>query len=158
MRSQKRRLVGLRERLHAGLLGREVQAGWIHGDFWLGNIRVAPDTGRATGIIDWDCAGSPELPAHDLVHLALYGQSLERGVSLGSMVAEVVEKGTWPAECEELIRHSRWSWGDRISDSDVALLYWLRYVSAMIDQQRDYVHHSVLVWQYRNVLRVLRAL
>ena len=148
----------VRERLHAALRGREVFAGWVHGDFWLGNLRVAPDTGRLIGIIDWDCAGDGELPAHDLVHLALYGYSVERGISLGAVVADVVRTGTWPADCEELIRHSRWSWDPQIGDDDIALLYWLRYAAAMTAQQQDYVHHSVYVWQWCNVRRVLTAL
>lgn len=148
----------LRDRLHQGLQGRQVHAGWIHGDFWLGNLRVDPDTGAATGVIDWDCAGTDELPAHDLLHFALYGRSVDSGVSLGTVVAETVTTGTWPAECEEILRHARWSWGDQVADADVALLYWLRYTTLMIAQQRDYAHHSVLVWQLRNVARVLRHL
>jgi hypothetical protein len=152
------RLALLRQRLHQRLLDREVQAGWIHGDFWLGNIRVDPDAGAITGVIDWDCAGRDELPAHDLLHLGLYGHSLDRGVSLGSVVAETVVAGTWPAECEAILRHGRWAWGDRLSDADIALLYWLRYTAVMIAQQRDYVHHSILIWEWRNIVSVLRSL
>lgn len=151
------RLDRVRNRLHGRLAGRRVHAGWIHGDYWLGNVRVTPDTGRAVGVIDWDCAGSRELPAHDLLHLALFGRSVERGQSLGSVIAEVLTAGSWPAECEELVGRGRWAWG-ALADSDVALLYWLRYMAAMTTQQQDYVDHSVLVWRLRNIVPVLRCL
>lgn len=145
-------------RLREGLLGHEVHAGWVHGDFWLGNLRVDPTSGAVTGIIDWDCADKGELAAHDLLHLALYGSSLRRDVSLGQVVAETVTEGTWPPGCEAILRHARWAWDEHVSDADVALLYWLRYTAVMIAQQRDYVHHSILAWEWRNVVRVLRAL
>lgn len=147
----------LHRRLRTDLLGRTVHAGWIHGDFWLGNLRVDPVTGTVTGIIDWDCAGEGELAAHDLLHLALYGSSVRRGVSLGQVVAETVSRGTWSPDCEAILRNARWAWSDELSDADVALLYWLRYTAVMIAQQRDYVHHSILAWEWRNVVRVLRG-
>jgi hypothetical protein len=40
----------------------------------------------------------------------------------------------------------------------VTLLYWLRYTTLMIAQQREYVHHSILAWEARNVVGVLRSL
>jgi len=152
------RLEALRWRLRRSLVGRRVQAGWIHGDFWWGNIRVDPATGGVTGVVDWDCAERDELPAHDLLHLALYGESLRRGVSLGRLVAGVVAAGSWSADCERLIRQGRWAWAGQLSDVDVALLYWLRYTAMMIAQQRDYVDHSILVWEWRNVVPVLRSI
>lgn len=152
------RLARVQRRLRQELAGRTVHAGWIHGDFWLGNLRVDPIAGGATGVIDWDCAGPRELPAHDLLHLALYGVSVERRVDLGTLVAESLAEGTWPASCEEVVRHARWSWDDGISDSAVLLLYWLRHVVLIGLQQRDYVEHSVLAWRWNNVVRVLRCL
>jgi aminoglycoside phosphotransferase (APT) family kinase protein len=158
LRASPRGLDTVQARLHQALRGREVYSGWIHGDYWLGNIRVDPVSGKATGIIDWDCAGQDELPAHDLLHLALYGLSIERGVSLGAVVAETVRCGTWPAQAEGILRHGRWAWADGLADADVALLYWLRYISMMMVQQRDYVDHSILMWEWRNVACVLRSL
>jgi aminoglycoside phosphotransferase (APT) family kinase protein len=129
----------------------------VHGDFWLGNLRVAPATGALTGVIDWDCAGEAELPAHDLLHLALYDHSLERGVDLGRLVAEAVTAGTWPAACEDVVGQGRWAW-EGVDDTTVVLLYWLRYVAAMAAQHRTYAQHSVIGWQVHNVWRVLRCL
>jgi hypothetical protein len=157
MRLRSERLDLLRRRLRDGLAGHHVQASWVHGDLWLGNLRVEPDTGAVTGVIDWDCAGDRELPAHDLMHLALFGSSVQRGVSLGTVVAEVLTAGTWPRACEAILRHGRWSWGG-VDDETVALLYWLRYVAAMAAQHRSYAEHSLLGWQVHNVSRVLRCL
>lgn len=152
------RLARLRRRLRSELNGRWVHAGWIHGDFWLGNLLVDPATGAATGLVDWDCAGPQELPAHDLLHLALFGIAVERRVNLGTVVAESLAKGTWPVACEDVLRHARWSWDDTIGDSTVLLLYWLRHVVLVARQQRDHVEHSVLAWRWHNVVRVLRCL
>jgi aminoglycoside phosphotransferase (APT) family kinase protein len=152
------RLARLQVRLHEDLTGRRVHAGWIHGDFWLGNLRVDPVTGAATGVVDWDCAGPRELPAHDLLHLALYSLAVQRGSPLGAVVAESLAEGTWPTACEEVIGHARWSWDETISDSTVLLLYWLRHVMLVARQQRDHVQHSVLAWRWQNVVRVLRCL
>ena len=147
----------LRLRLRDGLAGRRVHAGWVHGDFWPGNLRVDPGTGAVVGVIDWDCFGQGELAVHDLLHLALYHAGLERRVSLGTQVAEVLAAGTWPAAYEEVVRPSRWSW-EEVDDSTVVLLYWLRYVAAMAVQHRSYAEHSLLGWQVHNVWRVLRCL
>jgi hypothetical protein len=157
LRCRPDRLDRLRRRLRDGLAGRRVDAGWIHGDFWPGNLRVDPGTGAVVGVIDWDCSGDRELPAHDLLHLALYGVGLERGVSLGMLVADVLAAGTWPAACEEIVRPARRSWG-QVDDRTVVLLYWLRYVAAMAEQHRSYAQHSLLGWQLHNVRRVLRCL
>jgi hypothetical protein len=41
---------------------------------------------------------------------------------------------------------------------ELLLLYWLRYIAAIGQQQEQYVDHSVLIWRLRNVYPVLRAL
>ncbi len=154
----RRSLTRLRHRLRADLDGRRAYAGWVHGDLWLGNVRVHPGTGAPTGLVDWDCAAPQELPAHDLLHLALFGSAVERGVDLGTVVAEVMHAGTWSPDSERVLRHARWCWDAGIPDSSVTLLYWLRHVTLMSAQQDAHVEHSLLVWRWRNVRAVLRCL
>jgi hypothetical protein len=152
------RAAQLGQRLRAELDGRWVHAGWIHGDCWSGNVRVDPVRGSITGILDWDCAGFGELPAHDLLHLSLLGLAAQGGTDLGAVVAQSLAAGRWPAECEEAVSPARWAWGDDIADRTVLLLYWLRHVSLMAVQQSSYVQHSVAVWRWRNIERVVRCL
>ena len=81
----------LRRRLHAAWAGREVEIGWVHGDFWLGNVMVDPATGVAAGIIDWEWAARDELPAQDLVYACVHSRMLASGGELGDVVAEMLQ-------------------------------------------------------------------
>lgn len=47
-----------------------VPRGFVHGDFWTGNLLVDA-AGRLTGVIDWEAAGDGRLPVVDLLHLRL---------------------------------------------------------------------------------------
>src|SRR5205807_2642032 len=74
------RLERLREELHAALIGRTFRVGWIHGDYWLGNLLFDEAEGtspRPTGIVDWETAAPLEHPIHDVLHLLLYTRRLE---------------------------------------------------------------------------------
>ncbi|TYP87214.1 phosphotransferase [Blastococcus xanthinilyticus] len=157
LRTRPAQLDRLRRRLRDGLHGRRVQATRIHGDFWLGNVRVDPGTGAVAGVIDWDTAGEADLPAHDLLHLALYGAALEQGVDLGAVVAGALVAGTLPPAAEESAAAGRWAW-EGVDDDVVVLLYWLRHVAAMAAQHRGYAEHTLLGWHLRNVRTVLRCL
>jgi aminoglycoside phosphotransferase (APT) family kinase protein len=44
---------------------------WIHGDFVAGNVLVDSVTRAVSGIVDWELAASPHLPARDLAKLVL---------------------------------------------------------------------------------------
>ena len=85
----------LRRRLHAAWAGREVEIGWVHGDFWLGNVMVDPATGVAAGIIDWEWAARDELPAQDLVYACVHSRMLASGGELGDVVAEMLQRPAW---------------------------------------------------------------
>jgi aminoglycoside phosphotransferase (APT) family kinase protein len=71
-----RSLQGIAHGLHNALLGRTVQVSWIHGDFWVSNLRVTAGGDRLTGIVDWDRAAPDELPAHDLLQLLIQTRRL----------------------------------------------------------------------------------
>jgi hypothetical protein len=43
---------------------------FAHGDFFSGNL-LADDSGRLSGVVDWDAAGPGRLPLLDLLHLEL---------------------------------------------------------------------------------------
>jgi hypothetical protein len=69
------RLHALRDELHHALVGRRFRAGWIHGDYWLGNVLFDGSENHLRGVVDWDAAGEPELP---IVDLRRRGASLHR--------------------------------------------------------------------------------
>jgi hypothetical protein len=145
----------LRRRLHAAWAGREVEIGWVHGDFWLGNVMVDPATGVAAGIIDWEWAARDELPAQDLVYACVHSRMLASGGELGDVVAEMLQRPAW--EEGELALHSAaHAPVETAIDPDVLLLVWLRQVAANLVQAPGLAHNPL--WVLRNVVSVLRAL
>ena len=147
-------LDGLRRRLHAAWAGREVEVGWVHGDFWLGNVMVDPATGVAAGIIDWEWAARDELPAQDLVYACVHARMRASGGELGDVVAEMLQRLVWDDAELALHRAAHAPVGSAI-DPDVLLLVWLRQVAANLVQSPGLAHN--LLWVLRNVASVLRA-
>jgi aminoglycoside phosphotransferase (APT) family kinase protein len=145
-------------RVQRDLLGKSVKVSWIHGDFWAGNLLVEGASRSITGIIDWDLAAFPELPVHDVLHMLLLSRTLARRESLGQVVARLLNGGSWTTDERKLLETAVWAIADDVDQSTLLLLYWLRYVAAIGQQQDHYVDHSVLVWRLRNLHAVLRAL
>jgi len=145
----------LRRRLQAAWAGREVEIGWVHGDFWLGNVMVDPATGAAAGIIDWEWAARDELAAQDLVYACVHSRMLAGRGELGDVVSEMLQQPVW--EEAELAMHSA---ADApvgpVIDPDVLLLVWLRQIAANLAQTPSIAHNPL--WVLRNVVSVLRAL
>jgi aminoglycoside phosphotransferase (APT) family kinase protein len=148
----------LAARVQRDLLGKSVKVSWIHGDFWAGNLLVEGVSESITGIIDWDLAAFPELPVHDVFHMLLLSRTLARRESLGQVVARLLNGGSWTTDERKLLEMAVWAIADDVDQSTLLLLYWLRYVAAIGHQQEHYVDHSVLVWRFRNLHPVLRAL
>ena len=145
-------------KVQCALLGKSVKVSWIHGDFWAGNLLVNGASLAITGIIDWDLAAFPELPVHDVLQMLLLSRTLVRHESLGQVVAQLLNGDSWTTDERKLLDTAGWAAADDVDQSTLLLLYWLRYVAAIGQQQEHYVDHSVLVWRLRNLHPVLRAL
>jgi aminoglycoside phosphotransferase (APT) family kinase protein len=149
----------LRDELRAALVGRSLSAGWIHGDYWLGNLLFQAGEAGPRGIVDWDAAGEPALPVIDVIHLLLYTRRLISGRELGEIVAEKLRGRGWPAEERRVLdRYGTWCHGDLISERHELLLCWLRHVAHHARQQGDDRTLGYRRWQSRNVRPVLASL
>ena len=147
----------LQSELEEGLSGRTFSAGWVHGDFWLGNVLF--EHSRPMGIIDWETAASHELALHDLLHLLLYSRRLRTGRSLGLIVRDQLRYGTWSGSERRLLDRYGGSWrGGELSDRHALLLYWLRNVAMHARQQSRDGGLRYRMWERRNVLPVLAFL
>ena len=141
--------------IRVSLVGRRLRASRIHGDFWLGNLLVADEGGRVTGIVDWDSAGRHELPAIDLLHLLAYTRALVEHRDVGGVVRGLLEGEAWAPGELSLLQSS-----DPALDADPAyaratlLLYWLRHLTSNLAQSNRYLHSPL--WMTRNVEPVLR--
>lgn len=70
------------------LAGRTMPLGWVHGDYWAGNILLdGADT--VTGIIDWDSATCPAPPAVDLLHLLAHARRRRLGTTYGEALSRL---------------------------------------------------------------------
>jgi aminoglycoside phosphotransferase (APT) family kinase protein len=152
----------LRDELHEALAGGTFSVGYIHGDYWLGNLLFSgagSTTGAPDGIVDWDEAAPLELPLHDLLHLLLYTRRLITGRELGQIVRDHLRGGEWSADEHLLLdRHGRWRRDGSLSDRHALLLYWLRQVAVHARQQTPPVGYRYRLWERRNVVPVVTSL
>ena len=141
--------------IRASLVGRRLTVSRIHGDFWLGNVLVADEGGRVTGIVDWDSAGRHELPAIDLLHLFAHTRALVEHKELGCVVRGLLEGEAWAPDELWLLQSS-----DPALHADPAyaraalLLSWLRHLTWNLAQSDKYLHSRL--WLTRNIEPVLR--
>ena len=152
------RLEQLRAELHGAVGTGTLTVGWIHGDYWLGNLLFSGDR-SVSGIIDWDAASPLELPFHDLLHLLLYTRRLITGHELGELVCDQLQGQAWRADERALLRDH---WPRRsaccLSERHILLLYWLRHAALHASQQGATLGYRYRSWERRNVLPVLAAL
>jgi aminoglycoside phosphotransferase (APT) family kinase protein len=127
-----------------------VTTSWIHGDFWTGNVLTVD--GQVSGVIDWDLASDDELPSHDLLNLLIHARWTAEHRELADVVLALLHEPDW-SETERALLGP-----PAVEERTALLLYWLRHVAAVGVQQLSYVPHSVLVWRWRNVHRLLHQL
>ncbi len=149
-------LIRLWTELHETLNGRTLPASWIHGDFHPGNLLAAPDSGKITGILDWDRAAPDELPLIDYIHLLLFARRRQQDRELGEIVIAFLAGDGWTADEEMVLnRSSWWSAGDVAGDRAFILLTWLRHVTTNLANKTDR-YQTKWWWLAKNVVNVLR--
>jgi aminoglycoside phosphotransferase (APT) family kinase protein len=121
--------------------GRSVEVAWVHGDYWPANVIFDPAL-AVTGIIDWEWAAPRELPAHDLLYLAIHLRMRSEGRELGPVVQSLLEGD--PGELGSG------------ADRETLLLVWLRHVAYNLIQSPGDARNWI--WTSRNIDAVLRAL
>jgi Phosphotransferase enzyme family len=152
------RLELLRDELHGAVSAGTLAAGWIHGDYWLGNLLFS-GVRSPTGIVDWEASAPLELPFHDVLHLLFYTRRLVTRRELGQLLYDHLRGAGWSAE-EHALLNRYWPRlsEDSLSPRHMLLLYWLRHVAGHARQQGSHVGYRYRMWERRNVLPVLAAL
>lgn len=148
-------LARLRVRLRSAWAGRTLSVGWVHGDFWPGNVLADPATGATSGIVDWEWAGPQELPDQDIVYSCLHRRMQTQRTQLGDTVASLLDGAQWDTDELGLQQAAGIDAQPRV-DPDVLLLVWLRQIAYNLIQGPAMAHN--IIWTRRNVDSVLRAI
>lgn len=157
-RGAERALADVGAEIASALHGCEVAAGWIHGDYWPGNVLVLPGP-TISGIVDWDAAADDEPPLHDLLHLLFSERRVASGRELGDVVADRLRNGTWTASERPFVAaHHDTMEAHGLPERYGILLYWLRQAAAHISQQSSFTGVRHRLWAHRNIRPVLAAL
>jgi len=156
-RSSPAALDRLRDVLRAGLEGREVSVGWVHGDLAPGNVLLSTDGRQVRGLVDWERATSTGLPQVDGVHLLLTVRMLTEGRELGDLVCDLLPRARDEAAgAVQPGNPTAEPTGDPLDDPVLVLLTWLHHVSGIVAKTDHYAPRSV--WAARNVDVVLDQL
>jgi Phosphotransferase enzyme family len=150
--SRRSQVERLRRLLRAGLSGRAVRTGWIHGDFWPGNVLLTPD-GLVTGIVDWGQADRVHLGVLDVAHWLLSLQDAGRHRELGARVTGRLQGRCW-SEAERSWLLGAQQESEPLGEPLVLLMCWLGHVVSNLRKARAY--STSPIWLTRNVAPVLR--
>jgi O-antigen/teichoic acid export membrane protein len=152
-RRRLRSLARLAATLREEVTGQQVDIGWVHGDYWAGNILGTADGTKILGVVDWDLAGRPELPLHDIIHLLLYARRLNGDLELGEVVASALDRPDWDVTERAILETCNLGWPvDPDGARRAIALSWLRHVGAFAGDGR---HGANRMWLRRNVDPVL---
>jgi aminoglycoside phosphotransferase (APT) family kinase protein len=146
----------LAQELALRLDGRELAAGWVHGDFHPGNVLIDARAQRITGIIDWELAGTPELPAIDRAMFVLVTHMQTTHSQLGALVAAIAQREASTSLLGSLVNTTEAAVDDVLDPRSLALACWLRHVAALVMRSARYARYSA--WKRQNVFQVLDAL
>ncbi len=146
----------LKRELRSAMVGRRTLLGWIHGDYWLGNV-VVDGMDEPCGIIDWDQMQFASPPGIDLVYLILNTRAIDRNRELGTIVVAALEDaGLSDVEASVMAKTTTPDTSDSLSWRALVLLAWLHHVTSPTHWWRG--PFGRWLWTVRNVDHVLEAL
>ena len=145
----------LENQITDSLIGRQIAASWIHGDFTPHNIVMTSDGVQVVGLLDWEMAVHGDIPQLDLYHFLIVCRSLVTESEYGESVSELLNGGSWTPFEEQLLASSIEGLpGDGIEPRLLILLCWLSHISNNLAKTRQY--HRQGWWIGRNIRKVLR--
>ncbi|NLX09184.1 MAG: phosphotransferase [Chloroflexi bacterium] len=146
----------LSDELHSALENRSLALGWIHGDFWPGNILVSPDGATVTGTLDWESAAQAEPPFLDILQLLISSRTLTSGQDLNIVLHALLEGDGWTEHEAALLAALQAHGGDALEMRTMIILTWLHHASANLGKADVYQKHWL--WINKNIYGVLQFL
>lgn len=157
--SEDQRQLGLQrrmEQLHRALAGQRVRVGWVHGDFWPGNLLVRTDADPShvelAGIVDWDRARQSDVCLLDLVNLVTYTGKIVHGRELGEEIAATASIGLLETANARIFDAYLEQLGQERTPGLIeaaALLFWFRFAAANLRRYPE--RRADRRWMRRNV-------
>ncbi|HEX5532479.1 MAG TPA: phosphotransferase [Actinomycetales bacterium] len=138
--------------LYDQLSQRTLTMGWVHGDFYPGNVLVDAN-GLVSGVVDTAQTQQRGLPVLDLAHWVLTLPGDGGPDHLGARVAgRLDQEQCWTeSETKFLLQAPG---GGELPGRVVLLLTWLRHVDSNLVKSERYANNPI--WLRRNVFPVLR--
>ena len=157
-RCRARALERLASWLRLSLLGLDLEVGWTHGDFHLGNVLIDDLERRVVGIVDWGRAEPDGLTVLDGFTLIAVERAKITGQEFGSYILELLEDVDRPLT--DRVHGDALGELQQLLDSDtnidvrcVLLLTWLKHVANNLKNEDRTRAHAL--WRLRNVDLVL---
>ena len=142
--------------LRGTLANRHVLVSWAHGDFAPGNVRLASEQGRVTGVIDWGGARPGQLAVLDCYHMLLSASRVVERREFGNVIQSRLRAGGLAKRERRPLEVAYGS--PRNTDIDervLILLTWLHHVAQLNRKCSVYRNHRI--WWALNAQPVLRA-
>lgn len=136
--------------LQMSLSGQVVTLGWVHGDFYPGNVLAGPG-GAIEGIVDWAQAHSGDLPLLDVAHWLLTTEPGAGRRPLGGRICDRLSGSCWTEEEQKWLCTTM----EPLPSRTVLLLVWLRHVATNLEKSGRYAASPI--WLRTNVYLVLEA-
>ncbi len=146
-------LTRLEAELEGALLGQQTFVGWVHGDYWLGNVLI-DGSGTVRGIVDWDEMQLASPTVVELTHLLLTTRALMSNRELGAVVVDAVD-GHGPTT-DELVGPMERVAATALEWRTLVLLTWLHHITSRAHRWKGRPSHWI--WSVRNVDPVLGTL
>lgn len=140
--------------LRQSLLGHELEVGWVHGDYHLGNVSIDEHDNHVIGVFDWGRAEPDGLSVLDGYTLIVIERSKCAGQEFSPFVIELlrdVERPLRDRAHPDVIEELR-AIGARQPDVDMRcllLLTWLKHVTNNLKNEERARSHGL--WSLRTI-------
>lgn len=147
----------LGKELEESLNGKKVITGWIHGDFWPGNILVDPNSNKVIGLVDWEDFEMDFPLSFDLVNMMVSTRRVGNTNELGAIILALLKEDAWHTN-EMLIwkEQEEKLGGHYLPLRESLLLFWLHHISVSLKKSWHYSANPL--WIYGNFINLLKYL
>ena len=159
-RSRARTLDRLALWLRHSLLGRDVEIGWTHGDYHLGNVLIDDRGDHVIGVVDWGRAEPDGMTVLDKITLIVFEGATSARQDVGAFMLELLRIVQFaPADAADsgVLRELRRILPpDSVADlRSLLMLTWLKHVANNLKNEERTRAHGL--WNLRTVDLVLHG-